>query len=326
MKVLLTGGAGFIGSHLTEGLLKKGHDLTVVDSLDATLYPPEWKRKNLVEARKESGFRFFEGGVCSHGSMKAVFEAVQPEIVIHLAALPGIQQSILNPDRYETVNVGGTLTMLQQCRDHGVKKFIFASSSSVYGTAPRVPVRERDTTLRPLSPYAATKVAAEAHCYTFAHLYGISTTVLRFFTVYGPRQRPDMAMHQFVRAIEKGEEITIYGDVQSSRDFTHVSDVVEGILASMDYDPGPTTPFRVFNLGSGKPVTLNDLIGLLWKAMPGKQAEIKYQEARIGDVPHTWADIQRAELVLKWKPTMPLELGIEQYVEWFRAHPDRWEI
>jgi len=324
MRVLLTGGAGFIGSHVAEGLLRKGHELTILDSLDS-FYSPGWKRANLVEIKKAGTFEFFEGDICAGRAVQSVFEARDPEMVIHLAALGGVQQSVRNPDRYEMVNVHGTVTLLERCRLQGIKKFIFASSSSVYGMTALPPFHERWAPA-PMSPYAATKVAGEAMCHAYASMYKIQSTVLRFFTVYGSRMRPDLAIHKFVRAIEEGRYLTLYGDpTKTARDYTHVSDVTEAVLAAMEwnYPSTQSAPYMVFNIGSGLPATLERLIYYL-RLATGKEVNFEEpKERRIGDSPFTWASVDKAMQHLQWRPIIPLQLGLQKYVEWFRAHPER---
>jgi UDP-glucuronate 4-epimerase len=318
-RVLLTGGAGFIGSHVAEALLRGGARLTVVDNLD-TFYSPAWKRANLESIRKIGAFEFFERDICSMDAMHEVFATVRPEAVIHLAARAGVRPSIEQPRLYEQVNVAGTVNLLDLCGEFRVERLIFGSSSSVYGATSRAPFSEDQAGLRPISPYAATKLACELLCYTYAHLYRLPVMALRFFTVYGPRQRPDLAIHKFVARIEAGKPLPIFGDGGSGRDYTYIDDIVAGVLASLDYNfssiDGP--PFEICNLGNSHPVKLSELVCLLERAT-GKKAIIQREPPQQGDVPLTWADISKAGKLLGYHPHTSLEEGLKKFVAWYRA-------
>jgi UDP-glucuronate 4-epimerase len=244
----------------------------------------------------------------------------RPEVVIHLAARAGVGPSLRQARLYERVNVAGTLNLLELCRAQGVHKVIFGSSSSVYGATSQSPFSEDRVELRPISPYAATKLAGELFCYTYAHLFSLPVICLRFFTVYGPRQRPDLAIHKFTALIEAGRPIPIYGDGSTGRDYTHVSDIVAGVMAAIEYDPGRTkaVPFEVFNLGNSHPVKLNELVDLLERAT-GKKALRDPKPLQLGDVPLTWAEISKAERLLGYRPATPLAEGLLKFVRWYRA-------
>lgn len=316
--MLVTGGAGFIGSHVAEALLRRGAQVTIVDCLDH-FYEPAWKRENLKEVRLAGEFELVEADICDEKSMRDVFARTRPEAVIHLAARAGVRPSIEQPLLYECVNVRGSLNLLELCREGGCIPFIFGSSSSVYGVTSRAPFREDQVELRPISPYAATKLAGELLCYTYAHLYSLPVISLRFFTVYGPRQRPDLAIHKFTALIEAGKPIPVFGDGSTGRDYTYVDDIVAGILAALDRIQTFRTqpPFEVFNLGNSHPVKLSELVELLERAT-GRKAIREAKPAQPGDVPLTWADISRATSLLHYQPATSLESGLSKFVAWFR--------
>ncbi len=315
--VVLTGGAGFIGSHVAEALLRRGLQLTVVDALD-DFYSPAAKRANLQEVRKAGNFSFHELDLCDFDALRQAISHLRPDTIIHLAARAGVRPSIENPQLYERVNVGGTVNVLEWARQMGVQRFIFGSSSSVYGVTNRVPFVENDPCLRPISPYAATKLAGEFFCHTYAHLYGISAVCLRFFTVYGPRQRPDLAIRKFTSLMEAGKPIPVFGDGLMGRDYTFVDDIVSGVLASLDYEfPTGGTPFDIFNLGNSHPVSLNELIEML-ERVTGHAAIRDQQPLQPGDVPITWANVEKASRMLGYRPATPLAEGLEKFVRWFR--------
>lgn len=308
--VMVTGGAGFIGSHLVEALLNSGVSVSVVDNLD-DFYPAAYKRANLKEIAKVGKIRHYEADIRQAQSLKAIFQAERPEVVIHLAALAGVRPSIARPRLYEEVNVGGTLNLLELSRQFGVGRFIFGSSSSVYGADANAPFSEGASGLKPISPYAASKLAAELFCYTYAHLYRLSVVCLRFFTVYGPRQRPDLAIRKFAELMEAAKPVPIYGDGTSGRDYTYVDDTVRGILAAISYE----TDFDVFNLGGSHPVKLVDLIHLLEKAT-GMPARVEFHPCQPGDVPLTWANIEKARRLLGYEPRISLEAGLSKFCAW----------
>jgi UDP-glucuronate 4-epimerase len=318
-RVVLTGGAGFIGSHLAEALLRLGCQLTIVDKLDE-FYPPAWKQANLDEIRRVGEFRFFPADICDVVQIREILSKARPDLIIHLAARAGVRPSIEQPHLYERVNIAGTLTLLEFCREFKIPKFIFGSSSSVYGASSSAPFSEEETGLRPISPYAATKLAGESLAYTYAHLFGFSVVCLRFFTVYGPRQRPDLAIHKFTGLIEAGRPIPIFGDGSTGRDYTHIHDIVGGILAAMDYEVGfdSRVPFEIFNLGNSHPVKLRQLVELLEEAT-GKKAIVEQKSVQPGDVPLTWAEISKAGRLLGYQPRTQLTDGLQQFVAWYRT-------
>jgi len=316
--VLLTGGAGFIGSHVAEAVLRRGLQLSVIDSLD-NFYSPTAKRANLEGVRKAGNFTFYEIDLCDFETLRKTISKARPDAIIHLAARAGVRPSIESPQLYERVNVGGTVNLLEVARQHGVKRFVFGSSSSVYGITNKVPFVEDDPCLRPISPYAATKLAGEFFCHTYAHLYEISTVCLRFFTVYGPRQRPDLAIRKFATLMEAGNAIPVFGDGFMGRDYTFVDDTVAGVLAAVDYEfPPAATPFDIFNLGNSHPVSLNELIATL-ESVTGRVAVRERKDLQPGDVPITWANIDKARRMLGYRPTTPLGEGLERFVRWLRS-------
>ena len=318
-RILLTGGAGFIGSHMAEALLRGGSQVSILDNLDE-FYSPAWKRANLESIRKIGPFDFFEQDICDMERMRETFERVRPDAVLHLAARAGVRPSIEQPRLYEKVNVAGTVNLLDLCREFHVSRLIFGSSSSVYGASSRVPFSEGQPDLRPISPYAATKLAGELFCHTYAHLYKLPIVALRFFTVYGPRQRPDLAIHKFVARMEAGKPIPIFGDGETGRDYTYVDDIVAGVLAALDCDFSATdgAPFEVCNLGNSHPVKLSELVCMLERAT-GKEAVIRREASQPGDVPLTWADISKAGKLLGYRPQTTLEEGLKKFVAWYRA-------
>jgi UDP-glucuronate 4-epimerase len=318
-RILLTGGAGFIGSHVAEALIRSGAKLSIVDNLD-NFYPLSRKRLNLQEIRDTGDFELVEVDIRDMDALRKIAERVQPEIIIHLAARAGVRPSIQQPALYESVNVGGTVNLLEICREFKVQRMIFGSSSSVYGITNSVPFSEDDLKTRPISPYAATKLAAELMCYTYAHLYGLTTLCLRFFTVYGPRQRPDLAIHKFTALIESGTPIPVYGDGSMGRDYTYVDDIVAGVIASLEYAPSTNPPFEVFNLGNSHPVRLADLIEKL-EAATGKKARQERLPDQPGDVPITWANIDKASRLLGYSPQTSMERGLRNFVDWYRSVP-----
>lgn len=313
MKIVVTGGAGFIGSHLCERLLRDGHSLAVVDEMN-DFYPPEMKRANLAAVRQAGPFAFAEAAVEDEVAMTAFFEAERPDAVIHVAARAGVRPSLKAPLLYEQANVRGTLVVLEAARRAGARRFIFASSSSVYGAANRVPFREDDDSLRPISPYAATKIAAEKLCYTYAHLYGLKVVCLRFFTVYGPRQRPDLAIRMFMERIDAGLPVPVFGDGGMGRDYTYVDDIVNGVTAALGHEAA----FDVFNLGNSSPVLLRDMVKAVEAAL-GKQARIDFQPEQPGDVPITFADISKAGRLLGYRPATSFAEGLARQAAWLRA-------
>ena len=313
MRILVTGGAGFIGSHLCERLLRDGHALTIVDDLN-DFYSPALKRANLEAVMRAGPATFHHADICDQQRVLAIASRERPDAIIHLAARAGVRPSLEDPLLYEHVNVRGTTVLLEIARRLGIPKFVFASSSSIYGIANRVPFSEQDTVNLPISPYAATKIAGEKICYTYSHLYNIRTVCLRFFTVYGPRQRPDLAIHKFARLITSGKPIPVFGDGSSGRDYTFYSDTIEGVIAALDYD----CQYEVFNLGNSHPVDLTTLIRTLEESL-GQKAMIEWLPNQPGDVPITYADITKAQRLLGYSPQVPFRHGIDAFVSWFRA-------
>ena len=317
MRVLLTGGAGFIGSHVAESLLRAGTKLCIVDNLDS-FYSPETKRANLDEVNKVARFDFHTIDVCDFPALRGVFQTFRPDVVIHLAARAGVRPSIENPRAYQETNVGGTQNILELCREFRMSRLIFGSSSSVYGVSAQVPFSEEQSGLRPISPYAATKLAGELLCYVYAYLHKLPVVCLRFFTVYGPRQRPDLAIHKFTSLIEAGEPAPMYGDGKTGRDYTWCGDIVAGVMASIESRlPSSAPPFVVYNLGNSSPITLNEMIRQL-EVATGRRAIRKQMPMQPGDVPLTWADISKARAELGYEPRTDFPSGIAQFVGWYR--------
>lgn len=311
MKILVTGGAGFIGSHVVEQLVATGGcDVTVLDDFNG-FYDPAIKRGNL--ARVAGLVELVDGDIRDRDLIESLFVNHGFDKVIHLAARAGVRPSIQHPELYLRVNIDGTFNLLEAARHHGVKHFVFASSSSVYGINKKVPFSEDDPILRTISPYAATKMAGEQLCSNYSHLFGIRTVCLRFFTVYGPRQRPDLAISKFVRLIDEGRPIERYGDGSTGRDYTYVSDIVEGVMGAVHYDK---EPFSIFNLGGSHAVSLGELIEEVEHAL-GRKAEILELPQQPGDVPFTFADISKAGRELGYKPKVLIREGIRRYVEWY---------
>ena len=318
-RILLTGGAGFIGSHVAEALLRKHVSLAVVDNLDE-FYSPAWKKANLESIETIGAFDFFDQDICAMDGMREIVARVRPDAIIHLAARAGVRPSIEQPRLYERVNVAGTVNLLELCREFQVSRLIFGSSSSVYGESDRAPFSEEQSGLRPISPYAATKLSGELFCYTYAHLYKLPVVALRFFTVYGPRQRPDLAIHKFVARMEAGKSIPIFGDGETGRDYTYVDDIVAGIFGALEYDFSSTvgTPMEICNLGNSHPVKLSQLVGMI-EQVTGKKAIMQRESSQQGDVPLTWADISKAGRMLGYHPQTPLEEGLKKFVAWYRG-------
>jgi UDP-glucuronate 4-epimerase len=311
-RILLTGGAGFIGSHLAERLILREHPLFIVDDLN-DFYSIRTKNRNLEEIRKEGPYEFEQADICDQQKLKGVFERHRPEIVVHLAARAGVRPSLEQPLLYERVNVHGTLVLLELSRLFGVKRFVFASSSSIYGATSKTPFVETEANPNPISPYGVTKLAGEKACYCYTHLYQIPTICLRFFTVYGPRQRPDLAIHKFVTLIHEGREISVFGDGSSLRDYTFIDDIVDGVLAALDLD----CQHEVINLGNSNPISLIEMIRLLEKHS-GKPAQLRFLEIQPGDMPFTHADLSKAKQLLRYQPKVSFETGIARFVDWFQ--------
>lgn len=312
-RILVTGGAGFIGSHLCEALLRGGLEVSVLDSFD-NFYDPAVKRRNLEWVSRQRGFTLIEGDIRDEKAVAKAFQC-RPEVVVHLAARAGVRPSIEQPLLYQDVNIRGTMLLLEATRQVGRHcKFIFASSSSVYGNNPRVPFAESDRVDDPISPYAATKKAGELLCHTYHHLYGFPMTCLRFFTVYGPRQRPDLAIHKFARLILEGRPIPVFGDGTMSRDFTYIDDIIQGIERAIER----CQDYRIYNLGESQPIVLSELIRALERAL-GETAIIERHPLQPGDVDRTFADLTLSRKELGYAPSTDLATGLGHFVKWLRA-------
>ncbi len=313
--ILVTGGAGFIGSHLVDRLLGEGKwNVTVVDDFN-DFYAPSIKESNIAEHLRNANYRLVRADIREGESLKPVFAEGGFEVIVHLAARAGVRPSLDQPLLYEETNVRGTLNLLEQARLHNIKQFVFGSSSSVYGINAKVPFAEEDPIRQPISPYAATKGAGELICHTYTHLYGIRCVCLRFFTVYGARQRPDLAIHKFARLISAGKPIPVFGDGSTRRDYTYVDDIIAGVRAAIDYD---ATEYEVINLGESRTVELRELISLLEQNL-GQKAIIDRQPLQPGDVPQTFADVTKARKLLGYDPQTPIEEGISRFVKWFTS-------
>ena len=312
MAILVTGGAGFIGSHLAERLIKEGREVCVIDNFN-DYYDPELKRKNVANLLTKKNFELIDGDILDKPLLEKLFRERNIKKVVHLAARAGVRASIKEPLLYEQVNIGGTLNLLQLSVENRVGQFIFGSSSSVYGVGADVPFREDRHPGVPVSPYAASKQSAEHFCHTYSHLYKLPVTVLRFFTVYGARQRPEMAIHKFIRLIDNGEEIPVFGDGHSRRDYTYFSDIVDGMISTME----KRDSYEMFNLGDSQTVELIELIALIEENL-GKKAKIRRLPDQPGDVPITYANISKAQKLLGYQPKVNIEEGIARFVDWFR--------
>jgi len=310
--VLVTGGAGFIGSHLVEALLHEGREVVVLDNFD-TYYDPTVKRRNLESCLERPGFTLVEGDIRDQEVVNSLFAAHPIGVVVHLAARAGVRPSIEQPLLYSDVNLNGTVVLLEACRRHNVGKFVFGSSSSVYGNATKVPISEKDDVEQPISPYAATKRAGELLCATYHALYRLNVFCLRFFTVYGPRQRPEMAIHKFTRFIDRGLPLPRFGDGSSSRDYTYISDIVTGIMRTVERVQG----YEIINVGGSRTTRLQDLIAML-EAQLGKKAIVESKPDQPGDVTTTWADVAKAHRLLGYDPHVTIEDGLARFVDWYR--------
>ncbi len=312
MNILVTGGAGFIGSHVCERLLRDGHSVCAFDDLN-DFYAPALKQANLRSLQSLAlPFTFVHGDLTDGAALEEAFASAQFDQIIHLAARAGVRPSLQQPALYQRVNVEGTVNLLEAARARKVRKVTIASSSSVYGVNAKVPFSEADPIFSAISPYAASKLACEALGHTYHHVYGMDIAMLRFFTVYGPRQRPDLAIHKFASLINAGKSIPVFGDGSTARDYTYVTDTVDGVLACTRREFG----FNIFNLGESQTVRLDYLISLLEKSL-GKTANIDRQPPQPGDVPITYADISKARTKLGYHPTVKIEAGIPKFVEWF---------
>ena len=314
--ILITGGAGFIGSHLVDLLLAEGGwRVTVVDDFN-DFYDPSIKRSNIRAHIENEGYRLVEADIRERSAIEPAFAETNFDCIVHLAARAGVRPSLSQPTLYAETNISGTLNLLELARAQGVKQFVFGSSSSVYGINSKVPFSESDPIFNPISPYAATKAAGELLCHTYAHLYDMRIVCLRFFTVYGARQRPDLAIHKFARLISARQPIPVFGDGTTRRDYTYIDDIIAGVRAAIDYDK---SNYEIINLGESRTVELLELISLLEKALD-HHAEIDWQPPQPGDVPQTFADVTKARRLLGYDPQTQIEEGIGKFVEWFREN------
>ncbi len=313
MNFLVTGGVGFIGSHVCERLLEAGHAVCALDDLN-DFYDPAIKQSTLRELQSRAqSFSFVHADITNRGELDEIFGSMAFDQIIHLAARAGVRPSLEQPALYQRVNVEGTVNVLEAARERGVKKITIASSSSVYGVNSKVPFSETDPIFNAISPYAASKLACEALGHVYHHVHGMDVCMLRFFTVYGPRQRPDLAIHKFARLMQSGQPIPVFGDGNTSRDYTYVDDTVDGVIAATEKEFG----YEIINLGESQTVELDRLIELLEQAM-GVKAEINRQPAQPGDVPITFANIKKAQRLLGYNPQVKIEDGIPRFIEWFR--------
>ncbi len=338
-KYLVTGGAGFIGSFVVQSLLAKGHKVVVLDNFD-DFYDYKLKLQNIMDAiqfdeffsfsndkesdirllvqrSEQEDFSLFYGDLTNPIHLDKVFQSDSYDTIIHLAALAGVRPSIEEPLRYENVNVNGSNLLLEKAKQYGIKNHIIASSSSVYGNNEKIPFSETDRVDFPISPYASTKKSVEVMSHVYHQLYDFNIIQLRFFTVYGPRQRPDLAIHKFCKLIDNKEEIPFYGDGSTARDYTYIDDIIQGVLESIDYAENNTKVFEIINLGESKVISLNEMVETLEKHV-GKKANKKMLPMQPGDVERTYADISKAQQLLNYKPTTDFDNGVQQFVEWFR--------
>ncbi len=313
-RVLVTGAAGFVGGHCCEGLLEDGWQVIGLDNFDP-FYDRSLKEATLASLRSRPGFRFVEGDIRDASCLGPLVR--EANAVLHLAARAGVRPSIAHPETYVSINVLGTATLLEVCRQAGLRRFVFGSSSSVYGDTTPVPFREDAPAVDPISPYAATKRAGELLCSVYAHLHGFRIAALRLFTIYGPRQRPDLAIHRFTRLLASGQSIEQFGDGSSERDYTHVADIVNGVRGALRWAAADQPGFEIFNVGGSRTVRLDRLIALIAGAL-GIEPDVKRADSEEGDVRRTQADISKARQALGYQPQVPIEEGIRQFVDWYR--------
>jgi len=309
--MLITGGAGFIGSNLIEKLLKEGYEVVCLDNFN-DYYNPQIKRNNIEPFLRERNFNLVEADIRDKDTLEKIFEEYEFQKVIHLAAQAGVRLSLKQPNLYIDVIVNGILNLLELSEEYKIKNFIFGSPSSVCGATKEIPFSE-EVKLKPISPYGVSKRTGELLCSTYNHLYNLPVTILRFFTVYGPRQRPDMAIHKFTKLIDEGKKIYLYGDGETSRDYTYISDIVEGIISALNTDFN----YEIFNLGNSNPTNLSHLISLIEKNL-GKSAKIKYLPEQPGDPSITFADISKSKRMLNYNPKIKMEEGIKRFIEWYK--------
>jgi UDP-glucuronate 4-epimerase len=317
-KFLITGGAGFIGSHLVDRLLATDVErIEIVDDFN-DFYDPSIKRANIREHLNDPRYHISEIDIRDRTALQPLFDSNTFDCVVHLAARAGVRPSLSEPQLYSETNINGTLNLLERARESHIEQFVFGSSSSVYGINAKVPFSEDDPICQPISPYAATKAAGELLCHTYSHLYGLRCVCLRFFTVYGPRQRPDLAIHKFAKLITQRKPIPVFGDGTTRRDYTYIDDIIDGVMAAIDYNE---SKYEVINLGESRTVELNELISLLEKELQ-IDATIDRQPPQPGDVPQTFADVSKARALLGYNPSTQIEEGLRRFVEWFRRNGD----
>jgi UDP-glucuronate 4-epimerase len=317
MNILVTGAAGFIGSHVCEYFIGKGHTVVGIDNYD-NFYPAHFKDANLAGLLNHKAFRFYKDDIRDSKALNRIFSENEIDLVIHLAAKAGVRPSIENITAYYDVNVNGSVTLLEAMKEHNIKKLLFASSSSVYGNNPKVPFSENDRVDDPISPYASTKKSGELLCHVYSHLHGFDITCLRFFTVFGPRQRPDLAIHKFTRLIDLGQPVPFFGDGNTARDYTYIDDIVNGISCAADKLSG----YQVFNLGESRTITLKQLVESIEKAI-GKPAQLSKLPMQQGDVLITYADTSKARALIGYDPKYDLETGIRNFVNWYQANKSK---
>jgi UDP-glucuronate 4-epimerase len=315
MPVLVTGAAGFIGSHVTESLLTRGEEVVGLDAFD-DFYDPALKERNVAALIGCPTFRMVRGDIRDRALLKTLPDGL--DVVVHLAARAGVRPSIEKPGLYTDVNVDGTVALLDFARERGIGSFLFASSSSVYGNNDKVPFSESDPVDHPISPYAATKKAGELLCHTYHHLHGIGVMALRFFTVYGPRQRPDLAIHKFARLLAEGRPLPMYGDGSTARDYTYIDDILKGVMAAVDHLRAHPEAYEIVNLGESRTVTLAEMIRVVGEEM-GVEPEVRRLPMQPGDVLRTCADVSKARHLLGYQPATEFRAGVRQFVEWYRG-------
>ena len=316
MSVLVTGAAGFIGSHVTDMLLSQGRTVVGFDSFD-NFYSPDRKERNLASARDHSGFTLVRGDIRDTDALRRLPDGI--DTILHLAARAGVRPSIEDPELYADVNVMGTSRLLHWAKSREIGTFVFASSSSVYGNNKKVPFAESDRVDHPISPYAATKKAGELLCHAASHLDGLTVACLRLFTVYGPRQRPDLAIYKFAHILSDGGVIPMFGDGSSSRDYTYIDDIVTGVLGALDWAGRHGGAYEIFNLGNCRSVTLSDMIGTISEEL-GVEPRIEQLPMQPGDVMRTYADISRAKNMLGYRPNTEFRMGVQRFLKWFEGH------
>lgn len=315
-KILITGGAGFIGSHLAEALLKKKEEILILDNFN-DYYDPQIKRTNIKEIEAIGKLTLIEGDIRHSQFLEQLFSNHKIDVVVHLAAMAGVRPSIENPLLYNDVNITGTLNLLEMCKMHNISKFVFASSSSIYGNNKKIPFSETDRVDNPISPYAATKKAGELLCHTYHSLYHINIACLRFFTVYGPRQRPDLAIHKFTELIQHNKPIPFYGDGSTKRDYTYIDDIIDGITKAINWLYQGEGKYEIFNLGESETISLSQMVKTIEKAL-GKKAILKILPMQPGDVNQTNAHILKAKEILGYNPTTDFERGIQKFINWYK--------